>query len=156
MASRIYYFSGKAKWAKVYDFHIDPEYGHRSIDVYLDDKSLDLFKNSGSQLKLREDDEGKYVSFRRDHMKVIKGEEVVFGPPTVLDSEGTPMTALIGNGSDVVVKVTMYDYNYKGKAGVGTRLDGVRVDNLVEYEGGTTEVHTPGGDDGELNDVVPF
>jgi hypothetical protein len=130
MATTTYYLRGKCKWAKPYK--MDPEYRTYSIDVFLDEGSMKLFKESGCQLKIRKNEEGEYVSFRRSHEKLIKGKPVVFGPVTVVDAAGQPWDprVLIGNGSVVDVCVTMYD-TPKGK---GTTLERIRVLDLVEYD----------------------
>lgn len=99
---------------------------------------------------------GKYIQFTRPAFKVIKGEMVNFSGPIVMmddsvvvdyvDTEtdkrvfsfkaenkgkvvrrGKPI--LIGNGSDVRVRVGVYD-TQKGK---GQRLESVTILNLIEY-----------------------
>jgi hypothetical protein len=141
MATEIYYFQGKAKWAKVY--RPDPEYDNYKINVYLDEPSKKLFEAAGTQLTPKSDDDGEYVTFRRDHSKMIKKDLVTFGPPKVVDHNNNPITETIGNGSEVVVKVQVYD----GKKGKGHRLEAVQVVNLVVYEGGEggSNRHTPEG-----------
>lgn len=130
MASKVFYFSGKCKWAKL--AKPDAKYSNFGIDVYLDAKSWDAFKKSDLQLKVKKDDDGSYVSFKRPVSKLIKGELVEFGPVETLDAEGDalPDGTLVGNGSDVTCKVVVYD-SMKGK---GHRLEAVRVDTLVEYK----------------------
>jgi hypothetical protein len=107
MATETYYFRGKAKWAKVY--RPDPEYDNYKINVYLDKPSKELFEAAGTQLTPKSDDDGEYVTFRRDHSKMIKKDLVTFGPPRVVDHDNNPLTETIGNGSEVVVKVQIYD-----------------------------------------------
>lgn len=99
---------------------------------------------------------GKYIQFTRPAMKVIKGKMVNFSGPIIMmddsvvvdyiDTEtekrifsfneenkgkvvrrGKPI--LIGNGSDVRVRVGVYD-TQKGK---GQRLESVTILNLIEY-----------------------
>jgi hypothetical protein len=141
MATETYYFRGKAKWAKVY--RPDPEYDNYKINVYLDEASKKLFQEAGTQLTPKSDEDGEFVTFRRDHSKMIKNELVTFGAPKVVDSELHPLTETIGNGSEVVVKVQVYD----GKKGKGHRLEAVQVVDLIVYEGGEggRTSHTPDG-----------
>jgi hypothetical protein len=139
MATETYYFKGIAKWAKVY--RPDPEYDNYKINVYLDDASKALFVAAGTQLTPKEDDDGEYVTFRRDHSKMIKKELVTFGPPKVVDADGHLLTENIGNGSKVVVKVQVYD----GKKGKGHRLEAVQVVDLIVYDNGNSSAHTPEG-----------
>lgn len=134
LAQKTYYFSGKAAWAKV--FQPDTKYGVKyTIDVLLDDASLDLFRSSGSRVKERKDEKtGEvYIKFSRDEEGFRKGEKVTFGPPEVLGPDNKPWTALIGNGSVVTCKVEVYDSAH----GKGTRLAAVRVDEHVPFEGNT-------------------
>ena len=52
------------------------------------------------------------------------------------------MTDSIGNGSEVTIKVAAYS-SVKGK---GHRLEAVKVENLIPYEGGgAVESRTPKG-----------
>jgi hypothetical protein len=141
MATEIFYFKGKAKWAKVY--RPDDEFDNYKINVYLDKASKKLFTEAGTQLTPKSDEDGEYVTFRRDHSKMIKNELVVFGKPQVVDHDGLAFTNTIGNGSEVVVKVAVYD----GRKGKGHRLEGVQVVNLVEYAGSgdSRPSHAPAG-----------
>jgi len=133
MSTQYFYLSGKAKWAKL--FKPDEKYGNFQINVYLDEPSLSLFDKLGLQLQKRKDEEGTYVTFRRAPKKLIKGELVDFGPPKVLDKDNNPSEKLVGNGSEVTIKVATFD-TVKGK---GHRLDAVRVEKLVEYMPTKTE-----------------
>jgi hypothetical protein len=144
MATKYYYFTGKAQWSKVYPGQEDEEYDAFSIDVALDD--WDNFTKSGLQLVVREsgkpnkngnpykwytgEDGIKYTSFRRKVHQLINGETVDFGEPKVLDKENHPFNKPIGNGSTVTVKVAVYDTR-KGK---GHRLETVRVEDWIEYK----------------------
>lgn len=134
MATKFYYFDGPVKWAKVQPQQLDRKYNKYSINVYLDDVNLERFKESGSQTEIKTDDDGTYVQFKRDNQKLIKGELVEFGVPEVFlkDDQGKDkrFEGNIGNDSVVTVKVAIYD----GAKGKGSRLESVRIDELVEYE----------------------
>lgn len=127
---QITYLSGVAKWCKHKIPHKD--YNCYTVDVYLDDKSWDKFNGTGSQLKVREDDEGgKFVTFKRVHSKLVKDTVRIYGPPAVVDPEGNDISEQnIGNGSEVTIKIRTYD-TQKGK---GTEWEKLRVDTLVPYE----------------------
>jgi len=129
MATQYVYFKGKAKWAKV--FRPDQMYDYYGMDFYPDDP--DAFQESGIQLKPNKDNEDGRTFFKvkRRPTALIKGELVNFGPPVVFDKTNMTTTQAIGNGSEVTVKIALYD-SQKGK---GHRLESVRVENLVEYEG---------------------
>lgn len=122
MASETLYFRGIAKWAKL--DKPDDRYHNYSINVLLDEDSLNEFDRSGIRVKGKEDaDDGEiYHRFRRASD---------FGPPAVVDDVGDPFKKVIGNGSTVTVAVEVYDTKKMGK---GHRLMAVRVDKWVEYK----------------------
>lgn len=142
-----YYFTGKCNYAKVYkpDLDFDKINSSWKIDLYMDDESWELFNDSGCQLKVKEDKKTgeKYVNFRRPTQKLIKDKIETFKPPVVVDKTNSPMTADIGNGSTVTVKVEIYNTR-KGK---GHTLEAVRVEELVPYE--ANKVVAP-------DEMVPF
>lgn len=138
MASSYYYLSGKAKWAKL--FKPDDKYKNWQINLYLDDESKGKFAESGMSMQPKRDDDGEFITFRRPEAKLIRNELVKFDPPTVTDANGQPLDKLVGNGSDVTIKVVVYD-TIKGK---GHRLEAVRVNNLVEYVKQDTPALAPG------------
>jgi len=126
------YFTGEAAWAHRL-FIPDEKYGYWSVNVKLDANERKRLKDCGSKLKVNE---AGYIVFKRPTMKVWKGVETTLEPPVVLDEFGEPLgeDVRIGNGSTVTVKVEIYDYNYQGKPGKGTRLVGVRINDLIPYE----------------------
>lgn len=154
MAATQYYFSGKAEWAKVFPSNMDNFRGKSfyAIDLIVTDEEAERFRATGSQHKPKKESEGySRLSLRRNQDNEANPEWG--GPPKVIiespDNDGTYVDLtdkLIGNGSDVTVRITVYDTNAFGK---GTRLDVVRVDKLVEFGG--TKVDTSGPDIG-----VPF
>ena len=138
MAAKTYYFSGEALWAKVYEHNLDEWEGEKSaqIGVIMNEANLAAFKASGSRLKIRTDDQGRpYVNFKRKFIHEKFPD--LGGVPEVTDADGNPFSELIGNGSKVTVRVEVYD---AGKVGNGTRLQKVRVDELVVYDGGNKPV----------------
>ena len=134
MATKTYYFSGDVMYPKL----VTPdtkfnEQGIYSLDLFMDDDSWNKFEKSGAQLKVRDRDGRKFVTFKRPAKKLIRGEAVDLGPPDVINADNTPFdtgSVLVGNGSKVTVKVNVYD-TMKGK---GHTLEAVRVDDLVVYE----------------------
>lgn len=140
-----YYFKGKARWAKVTGEPKSETFTYKgktitkpaqwSLDLFMDEPSLKAFKNSDSQLKVRTDKETEmdFVSFHRPLTIKVKDEDIKLNPPEVLNSENEPITDLIGNGSEVTIKVSMFNT----RMGTGTRLEAVRVENLIPYESKT-------------------
>ena len=125
MVTKTIYLSGTAMWAKV--FSPDEKYNVYKIELQLDNESLDKFKSSGLQLKVRDNNT---ISLRRAPTSLINGKAAEWGAPSVLDKDNQPTDKLIGNGSKVTCKVQVYDT----AKGPGHRLEAVRVEDLVEYD----------------------
>ncbi len=127
MATSYHYLHGTTKWAKLRK--PDEKYSNFQLPLYMDDKSWDLFGTLGLGLKRRTDEDGEYAVFKRPVSKLIKNEVVEFGPPKVLNADNSEFDGLVGNGSEVTIKICVYD-TIKGP---GHRLESVRVEKLVEY-----------------------
>ena len=121
-----YYFTGDCKWAKVYK--PDDRYKKYSIDVELDEVQQKEYDSIELKGKAREG----YVSFS-SYPDKKKGN--MPSPPTVMDADGKPFTDLIGNGSNVTVKIETYTYNNEWGKGNGHRLMAVKVNKHVKFEG---------------------
>lgn len=136
MAAKLHSITGTAYWAKLFERNRDKgEYheatdGITSIDLLLDKEALDYLKKTGSRLRPRVTEEGVVVKFRRPW--VHNSIEAFGGAPRVVnkDNETWDNTVSIGNGSEVEVFFSVYDTT----KGTGTRMEGVRVLNHVEYE----------------------
>lgn len=141
MASKMHFFTGKAYWAKLEE--PDKKYNYWGLNLVMDDASKKEFKDSGLQMETRIDKkEGfEFVTFRRPVRKLIKDDLVDFEKPVIVDKDNKVLTArpLIGNGSEVTVKVLVYD-SIKGK---GHRLEGVRINKLTEYAPSSNEDESP-------------
>ena len=133
MASNTIYVSGKAKWARVYPQQMDTAFNAERfhITVYPDEASLVTLKASGSRVKEHADEDGKYYKFSRDNKKKFKDKVEELGPPKVIDADGSLFIENIGNGSTVTAKLVVFDSAF----GKGTRLEAIRVDNHVPYDG---------------------
>ena len=100
-------------------------YGAYTVCIEFDDSSeLEKFKASGIQVDIT--DNKAWV--RRPHQKLIKNELVTLGPPRVVDKDGNDLNVLVGDGSEVIVKVRTYPTS----KGIGHTLDAIQVLNLVE------------------------
>jgi hypothetical protein len=133
LSTKTYKFSGITKWAKVRK--PDELYENYQVPLYLDAESWEKYNDSGCQLKVKEDDDGKYVTFKRRHAEYnyAKKSQEENGPPKVAKFDGNAYVefpdGLIGNGSKITVWVDVYDT----RNGKGHRLVGVGIDELVEY-----------------------
>ena len=136
MASNVVFMTGKAEWCKFVE--PDKEYQYYGLDLAPNDEGWETFKESGLQLQPTDRNNDKWIRLRRPVSKLIKGEVVEFGAPKVLHPDGETewnfdTDGLIGNGSTVTCKVVVYD----SKKGKGHRLEAVRVDEHIKYEGRT-------------------
>ena len=87
----------------------------------------------GNLLKRIDVDGEKKIVYKvvRPHM-VHAFEEPLMGPPNVVDADGKEWDkeVLIGNGSDITVKLDVW----KGTKATKITWEGIRVDELVPYE----------------------
>lgn len=137
MSTKKIYLTGLCKWARCYESQMDTKYGEKfHITLYPDEVSLGVLEESGSRIKRKEDEDGVCFKFSRENLKEFKGNTEYLGPPVVLDADGeTPFDKIIGNGSTVTLRLSVYD----SKHGKGTRLDAVRVDVHVPFEPDSVE-----------------
>lgn len=133
MATKFIFVPGTVKWAKLYEHNADKAYENYSMDLYPTKDGQKLMESSGVQLRKRTDEDGVFYKVKRPFTKVINGDLVEFGPPRVQieeDGEFVDFEELIGNGSEVVAKIAVYDTR-KGK---GHRLEAVLINEHVPYE----------------------
>lgn len=153
MGTQTYEFNATVMWAKVHE--PDKEYDVYTVDCYLTDKSWKLYKQSGIQVGIKEgkigDEVAEYVRLRRPVSKTFKNKDTgkkelrEYGPPEVLDENGEPTKKLIGNGSEVTLRVLVFD-TQKGK---GHQLERVQIRKLVEYNKVNTEDDLPAEEAGQ-------
>jgi len=158
MATQTVKMRGKVYWAKVYAPDVAFGASTYKLDFYpLNDAEFQKFKEAGIQKTVKENENGKYFQLSRPDFKLIKGEIITFTSPVIEDKEGKTIVdhvnvetgnrvysynakdknkiirrgnpILIGNGSEVEVRVAVYD-TAKGK---GHRLESVKILDLIEY-----------------------
>jgi hypothetical protein len=126
--------SGKAYWASVTNpnttFDAD---GVWTIDVgNLDKKAIEQIKADGLTIKNKGDDRGDFVTIKR---KVRRKDGQMNRAPELVDAQKRVMpSTLIGNGSDVNVLYSTYDWEFKGRKGTSADLKSVQIANLVPYK----------------------
>lgn len=139
-SNKIVYFKGPVKWAKVFEFNRDkgeyaPAHGMYTINIGLDNKDTKMVKGWNRLYTGNEDNDLTYFQFKRKHEHYNKEDEVIdnwSGPPVVCDAENFAWGGkLIGNGSVCTVKLAVNKVGNK----TFVRLEGVRVEEHVEYEG---------------------
>lgn len=120
------------------------KFGKWSVMIYLTQASYDIMmelkQNKGDTEGVKnvvsKDDDGYYCVFSRPQNKMIRGKVVGFAPPLVLQADGkSPLIdTLIGNGSDVTLKLDFYTYKKPtGGKGSAIRLESIRVDTLIPF-----------------------
>ena len=134
MTKEYVYLQGKAKWANRLA-RPDEKFNRWSVVLYPNAESLEKFKALGTKNVVKKDDDGYNITLSRPVNKMMRGKLIAFTPPEVIDKDKQPLTAAIGNGSDVTVKIEAYSYTPPtgGKA-KAIRLESVRVDNLIPFE----------------------
>ena len=124
---------GNAYWASIVSpnttFDSD---GVWSIDVAnLDEKNINVAKDDGLDVKNKGDDRGSFVTVKR---KVRRKDGNMNKQPEVVDaSKRNIASTLIGNGSEVNVLYSTYEWEFKGRSGVSADLRAVQVTNLIPY-----------------------
>jgi hypothetical protein len=149
MATRLVKLRGIAYYPKVFENNRDLKGyqdalvdvgGQTTIDVDLDERHVDLLKRAGTMSRGGPSPDN--AGLTRFKFKRKWQEQYGGGEPKVVHADGTPWNVTtdkyIGNGSEVEVTISVYDTKRKGI--VGTRLDQVKVLNLVPYEGSSVEV----------------
>lgn len=140
---------GIAYWPKLFEFNRDKEgpdgaWEHKGgatcIDLEITPEEFDKLKEAGSAIERPEDDtkSNKLLENGNYRIKFKRFWESPYpqyaGPPQVAHADGSPWDpdedGLIGNGSEVVVYLSIYET--KGKR--GTRMDGVQVIEHIPYE----------------------
>lgn len=153
MARVFRYFEGKGKW-----FHhlrkpdsYEGEAPKWKFDFY--PKDWNQFQSLGLRNKVKEDNDGKYVTLSRPTVAPW-GEPMA--PPKIIDQEGAeiPPEVIIGNGSEIILKLEVYTYENRrsGKEATASRIDSIKVTNLVEYK----DPKTDAGAQTEGFTAVPF
>ena len=118
---------GKAMWAAVQapNTQFEPVY---SIDVVVNEEDAETLQGHG--LKVKEKDGELIFKVKR---KLYKADGTQNNKPKVVDAQNAPFAGLIGNGSTVNVKYSVFEWNNKFGQGVGADLQGVQVVELVEF-----------------------
>ena len=122
--------SGTAYWASIQspNTKFEPSW---QIDVgNLDAENKAIAEKDGLNIKTDET-KGDYVTIKR---KVRRKDGNLNKAPEVVDAQKRAMIGtLIGNGSEVNVLYSTYEWEFGGKSGVSADLRAIQVTNLVPY-----------------------
>ena len=124
---------GNAYWASIVSpnttFNSD---GVWSVDVAnLDEKNIKIATDDGLDIKNKSDDRGSFVTIKRN---VRRKDGNMNKKPEVVDAMKRDIAnTLIGNGSEVNVLYSTYEWEFKGRSGVSADLHAMQVTNLIPY-----------------------
>lgn len=134
-------FKGLIAWTRIYEGQEDEYNGdkHWKISFYPSKEVADKIKDAGIQARLKDDDgeksgvAGKYFVFKRPLERTFDGAVQKMDPVKVYDKDGKLLEerVSIGNGSTVEVTLEVYPTKRFGK---GTRLNSIRILDLIEYK----------------------
>jgi transketolase len=135
----VFYVEGKSSWAKLNDKNMSTKYGPKYvIDLAPSEKGLATLNAHGLSEKAKKREDGStFFQFKRDKFvswndkktgALIQKER---GAPELVDKDGKalPADTLIGNGSDVILKLAVKD----SPKGLSTRLEKVMIVSLVPF-----------------------
>lgn len=137
---------GIAMWCSVQSPNttFDPVY---QTDLIVSEEAANALKNLG--LKVTKTDDGWVHKFKRNQFRPDGSEN---NKPVVRDANNEPFGGLIGNGSEVIVQFSTYEWSNKFGSGMSSDLQGVQVINLVSYRAADGEEFEPV--DGEVEEVI--
>ena len=138
MSTKFIDLHGKVKYIHAVNLG---KYGSWTVDIWPDESSLKVIhelKDKGLKNHLKKDEDGQYhMQFKRDPQKMMKGRMVAFTQPKCVDKDEKVMDGTkIGWGSDVTIRLAVYDYGGRGgiAKGCAARWEAIKVNNLVEFE----------------------
>lgn len=151
MATKYVTLEGIAEWAKVFEHNRDKTGykgafeatdGRTCINLIISKEDFDKLQKTGSMKRGTFDQAGRGINVKFDR-KWNTGRDWDSGAPEVLRPDGNPWDVEtdgeIGNGSLVRIQVAVTDLPKQGV--VSTRLEKVKVLNLVQYEGRDSEFY---------------
>ena len=131
------YATGKAMWANVSVPNTRFEPHKYMITVLTDQDTATELEGAGLNQSKDRAGNTKYdePAFMFSKTAVNKKTGEPNKAPKLIDADGNPLDCLIGNGSNVTVKIRPYTSPY----GTFAELIAVKVNELVEYGGGDSD-----------------
>jgi len=134
LASEYLYVQGKLSWVKC---DKPDEWGKWKATIHPTPASLEKIRDlqaEGLKNVLKKDEDGYYVSFSRPTQRMLKGKVIGMVPPTIVGEDGAPLNKAIGNGSDGILKLEVYQHNTPGGGKAkAARLESVKVTNFIPF-----------------------
>ena len=120
--------NGTAYWAsiKTPNTTFEPMY---TVNLVVDQAIADDFAGRGHTVKQM--DEGPALVIKR---KVNGPNGMVRNAPRLIDQNKQDINLAVGNGSQVRVQCSEYDWDWKGKTGKSLDLQAAQVIELIEYK----------------------
>ena len=120
--------NGTAYWAsiKTPNTTFEPMY---TVNLVVDQAIADDFAGRGHTVKQM--DEGPALVIKR---KVNGPNGMVRNAPRLIDQNKQDINLAVGNGSQVRVQCSEYEWEYAGKSGKSLDLQAVQVIELIEYK----------------------
>lgn len=142
------YIKGKSRWSQLPPGPPDLGFGgtgagRYKIIIYPIPEDVEVIRNlqkEGIKNVEKRDEDGSYFAFSRPTAIMAAGKTIGLEPPIVIDKDNNPFHERIGRGSDILVKLEVYNHKVPGSPGKtakAARLASVRVDNLVPFQSDT-------------------
>lgn len=130
------YIQGKVSWFRP---KVPNKWNKWSVQIHPNDKGLEIIRElqaQGVKNQLKKDNDGYYTSFSRPVTKETStGKILSFTPVEVFDKDGNKFDGNVGNGSDVTLKLEVYQHATPGGGKAkAVRWVSARIDNLVPFE----------------------
>ena len=130
------YIQGKVSWFRP---KIPNKWNKWSVQIHPNDKGLEIIRDlqaEGLKNMIKKDEDGYYTSFSRPVTKETStGKILSFKPVEVFDKDGKPFDDRVGNGSDVTLKIEVYQHATPGGGKAkAARWVSARIDNLIPFE----------------------
>lgn len=137
MATEFVYLKGKGSWIRTQT--VNP-WGKWTCTLHPnpgeDLEKIRELQAQGLKNLMKKDDDGYFITFSRPTERVDKlGRKTGLAPVEVMLPNGQKYDGLVGNGSDVTIKLEVYEHKTPGGGKAkAARLAAIRLDNLVPYE----------------------
>lgn len=145
MATEYVFLTGKGSWIRP---EVINEWGKWAMVLHPDTASLEIIRelqSEGVKNVIGKDDDGYFVRISRPAEYRTKGQLKGLSPPLMFDGTKplpgggyAPLVGqMIGNGSDVVVKMEVYTHGIPGQPGKkakAMRWHSCRIDTLVPFQ----------------------